>query len=134
MTIINRISMNDLGLDQSGFRVNLSGLRETAGDKASRKSFRIMHPVFATLRGANGLTGGMPSANALWLGDPVPSSGMNDQAGRTVFAGSSLARSAAFSGFFHTRPPAVPRKEHAGQAANRWAVNYQSSETGGILS
>jgi len=39
----------------------------------------------------------MTSANALWLGDPVPSSGMNDQAGRTVLAGDSLARSAAFS-------------------------------------
>jgi hypothetical protein len=34
-------------------------------NKASPKITGIMHPVFATLRGANGWTGGMPSANAL---------------------------------------------------------------------
>jgi len=65
------------------------------------------------------LAGGMPSANALspmgtmWLGDPI-----RYAPGTGVFAGSSLARSAAFLGFIYAHPPP--------SNANRWALVTQT--------
>ena len=58
---------------------------------------------------------GVPSANALWLGDPI-----RFAPGTGVLARGSLAQPAAFSSIFPTHAhPQVSREDHTGQAANR---------------
>ena len=85
-----------------------------------------MHPVSASLRGANCLTLGMPSANALWLGDA-----------RLRLARPICAHPKQFPTPYHfsgwTASPVrvtgqVSREDRTGRDANRWLASPKMAD------